>query len=802
MQNETIEFEHQEEQIHLRDYLIVLLARKWLVILGFFAVLLAAIYYIQTTEPVYKATEELLYEEQIPLLVEPFPFASTSLELEAQRRIVKSPFVIGPAIDSLRAVIPNFNLTSKALEGSIELDSPPGSAILELSAIAGSPVDAALIANTVADSYIKYTTERKREDLTLSLNFLEEQKKVIEGMLEDDERELNQFRTSEGLAPGTSATSKASSSLLDQLWQYNEDLVKTQWEKEMTRVRLNSVKELLAEKREEIDPETQAYLLAGGVTSEIGRLKDKILDLQLELESKLEVDGMTEKHEEVKGVRQRLTSAQRRLEEEAQKLVKQEKMGSLNPISEWQDLMQQSTDLTIALKGLEEKEKLIQEKIDRFNEEHPKLVSKEVQLRKLERQKKIHEETAIYLATIYQETQLLFQMQTSDIAIIRKASPPGAPIKPKKKLTMVLAVLLGLMLGVGAAFFLEYMDDSIKRKEDIDRYIGAPVIGAIPRIPKAENFDLPIHIERRRHGAMVMFDNPNPDTSEVSETGEDGENALIIAANNQSHSNNRGRKHRRRSQVKEIKELASRNLTLLQKDNKEIAESYRGLLANIEYSSVDEEPPKTLLITSSTPKEGKTTTTANLAITMAQMGKKTLLIDCDMKKPRQHAVFMQARAPGLSDYLLSKSEVQAYASDGLSPSLGNGFIRETGVENLHLLPCGKLPPNSMAIVGSEKMEELIDRWKEDGYDYILFDSPPVLAVADAGILSAKVNATLLIVKTGSTKQKIAQLAAERLSKAGNLFGVVLNNMDVSKRYGYYYYYYPDKYYSADDDEQA
>jgi len=114
----------------------------------------------------------------------------------------------------------------------------------------------------------------------------------------------------------------------------------------------------------------------------------------------------------------------------------------------------------------------------------------------------------------------------------------------------------------------------------------------------------------------------------------------------------------------------------------------------------------------------------------------------------------------------------------------------------------------MALVSSKKMEDLIVQWRDD-YDYVLFDSPPVLSVADAGILSTNVDATLLIVKVGATKQKVAEQAAEQLSKAGNLFGVILNNMDSSKRYGYYYYYYYyyypgryNKYYSADDDEEV
>jgi len=520
MQNGMMEFEPQETEVHLRDYLIVLLARKWLVIFGLLAVVGVAIYYIQTTKPVYKATTELLHQKQstMPPIVENFQFASTSLELEAQRRIVKSPLVIVDAVNSLNNNnIPHFNLTSKKIEKNIELDSPRGSAIFELSATAGSPREAALIANTVALSYINYTTQLKKKDLTAALKFLDQQNKTLEYMLEQDEIQLQKFRQSVGLSPTTSANPTANSSLLNQLWQYHEDLIKAKWDEALTNVQLNSVKELIDQKRQAIDPETHAPLLTGA-TSELDRLQDKLLELNLQLETKLDVDGMTENHEEVKEINRKIQSVEDRLNEEGQKLIDQQQQGTLNPIAEWQSLMQQSINLTLSLKRAKEKTRLIQEKIDQFNEDHPQLVSKEVELMKLIRQKKLHEETAIHLASTYQDTQLLEEMQTSDIDIIREAFPPEAPIKPKKKMTIALAVVLGLILGVGTAFFLEYMDDSIKRKEDIERYIDAPVLGAIPHLPKSEDFELPLRVERRRRGAMVTSDNPTSDTSGVSST--------------------------------------------------------------------------------------------------------------------------------------------------------------------------------------------------------------------------------------------------------------------------------------------
>ena len=521
-----------------------------------------------------------------------------------------------------------------------------------------------------------------------------------------------------------------------------------------------------------MDANTQTALLTGGGMTQIEELRSKIIDMQLALDVMKE--KKEEKHPDVIQLEQTIKSANARLDAEFSKLIEKQDSGSLDLISEWQNLIKQSVDLTVKLKSLDDKEKLFQSKVDQFKISHPELVDKEVELMRLERQKRTHEETYSFLMSKYEETRLLKQMQTSDLTIITNAREPKSPIKPKKKLTLALGVVLGLMLGLGAAFFIEYMDDSLRRKEDIERLLNVPVIGMVPRIA-------PIY---------PALPSSEPQSNDNINQNEDNQSEIL---NSQLVVTRHRRKRRSRSHGAKNRDLMTRSLIYNQP--KYIAESYRSLAANIQFVNVDN-PAKVILVTSPTPSEGKTLTTGNLAITIARSNKKTLLMDCDLRRPSQHRLFVQPREPGLSDYLISTSEENS--------AMVNGLIRKTEVDNLFLITCGQIPPNPITLFASERMKQLIKKLQEE-YDIILVDSPPILSVADTSILASEVDTVIMVVQAGQTKRQSAQNAVEMLGKIGHEpFGVILNNVDFSKHYGsyyyYYYYYYPRKYYSSDEEE--
>ncbi|NHM30020.1 CpsD/CapB family tyrosine-protein kinase [Bacillus sp. C11] len=204
-----------------------------------------------------------------------------------------------------------------------------------------------------------------------------------------------------------------------------------------------------------------------------------------------------------------------------------------------------------------------------------------------------------------------------------------------------------------------------------------------------------------------------------------------------------------------------------------ISEQYRTIRTNIQFSSVDTEI-KTLMVTSSGPGEGKSTTVSNLAVVFAQMGKRVLLVDADLRKPTAQYTFNLTNNFGFTSVLTKQiSLVQA--------------VSETDQENLYVLPSGPIPPNPAELLGSKAMDLFLE-YAFEGFDLVLFDTPPVLAVTDAQILANRCDGTILVVSSGKTEIDQAQKSKELLLAAnGKLMGVVLNNKPM-KESNYYYYY--------------
>jgi len=204
-----------------------------------------------------------------------------------------------------------------------------------------------------------------------------------------------------------------------------------------------------------------------------------------------------------------------------------------------------------------------------------------------------------------------------------------------------------------------------------------------------------------------------------------------------------------------------------------ISEQYRTIRTNILYSSVDEEI-RSLMVTSSGPGEGKSTTTGNLAVVFAQQGKTVLLIDADLRKPTVHYTFKLSNTTGLTSVLTNQVELME-------------AVNKTDEDNLYVLPSGPIPPNPSELLGSKAMRQFMERALEE-FDLIIFDTPPVLAVTDAQILGNLCQGSILVVSSGKTEKESLLKTKELLTATnGRLLGVVLNNKKVDKKGSYYYY---------------
>lgn len=206
-----------------------------------------------------------------------------------------------------------------------------------------------------------------------------------------------------------------------------------------------------------------------------------------------------------------------------------------------------------------------------------------------------------------------------------------------------------------------------------------------------------------------------------------------------------------------------------------ISEAYRVLRTNIQYSSADK-PLKIIVVTSSGPGEGKTTTICNLAVLFAQMGSKTLLIDGDLRKPRLHKIFGMENRQGLSNILVSRDDYLNY-------------VKKCPIKKLDIITCGVIPPNPSELLTSNAMQQFIETVRAD-YDMVFIDAPPVGSVTDAAVLSTIVDGIILVAASGTVEIDALVRSKELLEKVNaNIIGVVLNKLDKNSRGNYYYYYY-------------
>jgi capsular exopolysaccharide synthesis family protein len=303
--------------------------------------------------------------------------------------------------------------------------------------------------------------------------------------------------------------------------------------------------------------------------------------------------------------------------------------------------------------------------------------------------------------------------KTSIVEITGPAEPGDNPVKPNKTLNIVLGVVIGLIMGVGLAFFIEYLDTSVKTIDEVERAFQSPVLGVIPQ----------------NVGYLVDEGLESPH-----------------------------------------------------------AEAYRVLRTNILFSRKDEKL-NTIVVVSAGAGEGKSITVVNLATVFAQAGQRILVVDSDLRRPTLHKQLHVGNNIGLTNYLLKQNQLEE-------------VIQTTSVPMLDFMASGKLPSTSMSILGSAQMKEMVAELKQR-YDFIFFDSPPILGVSDASVLASEVDMVIQVIQYRRYPQPMSIRAKQLIEKVGgNLIGILLNNINMSQDESYYYYtgyYHGNYYYTRNED---
>jgi polysaccharide biosynthesis transport protein len=356
------------------------------------------------------------------------------------------------------------------------------------------------------------------------------------------------------------------------------------------------------------------------------------------------------------------------------------------------------------------------------------LPSLEQKQMKLERDLEVARLSYQNLLKSLQDAQLAENQNIGNARILDQAKVPIIPVSPKIVLNLVLGMVLGLIASAGVTLLCAVRDKIVRTAQDIRVLFDYPVLGTIPFSKNSQQATSEPALERANSSYLVMRDEPR--------SGE--------------------------------------------------SEAYRALLANLKFSRSDNSL-NAIVVSSSMPGEGKSTTVANLAIAMTDLGARVLIIDCDLRRPRQHQIWGMANSVGLSNVLVD------------TPLIGSV---QQEVERLSVLVSGVLPPNPVALLDSQRMKQLMEDLRCT-YDYILIDTPPLTVAADALILSKIADGLLMVARPGVLHTPAAKVACESIMRSGqDVIGLVINGVIARHEEGNYYYYYTKAYYGEENREAS
>jgi capsular exopolysaccharide synthesis family protein len=697
--------EATELKIDLRAYWRTIRKRWPFVVLSMIVATGAAFVYTYRQPKIYEATCQLIIEPQAPQVL---PGSKDVVELgtgsfwsnkefyETQYRIIQSSQVGQRAAEKLGLQYDpdyapfggsNRDLTAigRVIASQLAVKPLKDSRLASIVVSDRKPDRAALLANTVADTYIEYNLDYKLEGARSAMAWLAEQESDLKHELEGAELKLYQFKKDRNLL-AVSLDDKQSM-LSANLASVNNKLT----ELRIKILELDAKRKMIERARNNITEEETLPEIREKDT--IRSLRDSFIQLSkesAELSSKYGPE-----HPKIKASASQMA--------EIRKIYEKEIDGVLATFEKSYRVL---VDNEHALRSMMESQK----------KEAIELSKIEVEYKPLQRT--ADQNTKMYglIASRQKEIDITGPMKANNVRVLERATVPGAPVRPKPVQNLLFGLLIGLVTGLALAFAIEVLDNTLKTQADVEQFLGVPVLGPVPIIG----------------------------------TGPRGETA-------------------------EAGEVRDRDLSVFMDPKSVAAECYRSVRTNILFMSPDR-PTRTMVVTSPSPQEGKTTTAINLSVTMAEAGGRILIVDTDMRRPRLHRSFGVPNQTGISTVIVGKTALEE-------------AIKRTDVPNLDVLPCGPVPPNPSELLHTDRFRAVLADCARL-YDRVILDSPPTSAVTDPAVLGNLVDGVVLVVKAGETTRESATHARRQLvSVRARLLGVIVNAIDFSNpSYGYDYYY--------------
>ena len=718
-----------EAEFHVSQWLEVIRRRRKLLIIVAAVVVAAAVVLYAITPRSYRATTVLEIERRPALAVamqqtpayddwvDAQSFYPTQYKLLESRgiaeRVVKNLHLendpaFNPQRGSLFGKSASDAVTADAdaaalgamaarLLGGETVDPIRNTRLVNVSFTASSPELAARVANGIAEAFIDWGVENRFATAGRASGFLASQIESLKQEIQDKEAQLQAYSRRTDIV----ALDPSSNVTLQRLEGLNKDYVAAVSERIAKEARyqelLNSPDDAVAD------------TVSGGL---VGQLRGDQLKLERDYATKLNTykpdwPAMQELKAQIDKGRQHLTDVIKETVSKARDSAKAEYQGALR------------------------REQALSDEMNRQKADAMKLNSAAVEYNNLKVEVSTRRTLLDELLRKQSETEVTARLQgdrNSNVVVVDRALVPKGPFRPSLRRNLALGLVLGLGLGLGAVFGVEYLDRTLKTADDVDRVLGLPVLAAIPDVSE----------ERGGYGYHRAYGYGHSKRAAKPAKRQKADGGAPAVAPGGTH-------------AIELVPFAQPRLA--------VSEAYRSLRTSLLLSSAGR--LRSVVVTSAIPGEGKTSTVANLAVVLAQLGKRVLLVDADLRKPRVHEVFGVSNRVGLVNALTGGAEDEA-------------VMLPSRVPNLTVVPAGPTPPNSSELLASDRMLEFVTLAYQK-FDYIVFDTPPALPVTDASVLGSLADGVILCVGAGMVVREDARAVVQRFDLANiRVLGVTLN----------------------------